>query len=113
MSNTPQNPTVFHRGTTFAYAVNIPATFYDGYFRLWEVHSQVRKINNETRGGLIATLAYHWEDIMLTRRLIVFEGDTSHWPLGLVESDVLLVSSTGYKIRTKPLFLKIERGVTK
>lgn len=113
MSNNPQNPTVFHRGTTFAYAVNIPDVFYDGYFRLWEVHSQVRRYQNETKSGLIANLAYHWEDIMLTRRLIVFEGNTAHWPLGLVESDVLFVASTGYRHRTKPIFLKIERGVTR
>lgn len=111
--NTPQNPTIFRRGATFAYAVTIPATFHDGYFRLWEVHAQVRKINNETRNGLISTLAKHWEDSLTTRRLIVFDGDTDQWPLGLVESDVLLISSTGYRIRTKPLYLKIERGVTR
>jgi hypothetical protein len=113
MSSTPQNPTVFRRGTTFAYAVNIPDTFHDGYFRLWDVNSQVRKLNNETRNGLVSTLAHYWENAITTRRLIVFDGDTEAWPLGLVESDVLLISSTGYRIRTKPLFMKIERGVTR
>jgi hypothetical protein len=110
---TRQNPKTFYRGTTFAYAVNIPPVFHDGYFRLWDIQAQVRKIDNETRNGLISTLAKHWEDSITTRRLIVFDGDTDHWPLGLVETDVLFISTTGYRIRTKPLFLKIERGVSR
>lgn len=111
--NNAQNPTVFKRGTTFAYAVTIPPVFHDGYFRLWDIQAQVRKYKNETRLGLVSTLAHHWEDGITTRRLIVFDGDTDHWPLGLVESDVLLISSTGYRIRTKTLYLNIERGVSR
>jgi len=113
MSKNPNDPTIFRRGTTFSYAVNIPSAFHDGYFRLWDIKASVRKLNNETRNGLVGTLLTHWENALTTRRLIVFNGDTDQWGLGPAETDVLFISSTGYRIRTKPLFINIERGVTK
>jgi hypothetical protein len=108
----PPLPTPFKRGSTFSFALNVPDTVADGYFRDWEVISQIRRKGDTGTKGLIATLGSRWEDATLTRRLYVFDNLTDKWPLRPAEMDIMFINSSGYRLRAKTIHLDIQRGVS-
>ena len=106
-------PIPFKRGATFSFVVNIPEDVPDGYFRDWQVVSQVRRAKNDMSSGLIASLGSRWDNSATTRKLILFDAMTDRWPLGLAEVDVVFNAGTGYRVRSKTLLFNIERGITR
>jgi len=108
----PPLPTPFKRGSTFSFALNVPDTVASGYFRDWEVLSQIRRKGASGTKGLIATLASRWEDATQTRRLYVFDGLTEDWPVGPAEMDIMFINGSGYKLRAKTVQINIQRGIT-
>jgi hypothetical protein len=110
---TPPLPIEFKRGSTFSFAMNVPATVATGYFRDWEVLSQVRRKGDTGAKGLIGVLAHRWADATTTRLLYVFDGLTEKWPIGPAEMDILFINGSGFKLRAKTVQLDIQRGITK
>lgn len=103
----------FKRGATFAYRIEIPSTFADGYFASWEVYAQLRQAGNDQEKGLIANLTAEWDSLKTTRYVLVGHPVTEHWPLGEAEMDILFISSDGYRLRSETIRVTIERGITR
>lgn len=109
----PVKPEPFARGTTFSFALAIPEQLEDGFFKNWVPAAQIRKARNDQPNGLIAKLACFWADPETTRVLIVHMLNTSHWPTGPAEMDILLRSVTGEVLRSTIQPFNIHRGITK
>ncbi len=103
----------FKRGATFAYQIEIPADYKDGYFASWSAHAQLRKRGSDQDNGLIANLTAEWDSLKKTRHVLIGHPITEHWPLGEAELDILFVSSSGYRIRSETIRVTIERGITR
>lgn len=110
---TPSNAIKFKRGSTFSFNLLVPTDIADGYFRDWEIFSQIRKHRDDTPSGLIASLGLRWQNSTTTRRLMIFDAMTDKWPLGPADMDVVFASATGYRIRSKTVSFIIERGITR
>lgn len=104
---------VFKRGSTFAYQIEIPASFKDGYFASWEVYAQLRLAGNDQDTGLIANLTAEWDSYKKTRNVLIGHPLTESWPLGRAELDILFISSDGYRLRSETIPVQIERGITR
>ncbi len=104
---------LFNRGSTFAYSANIPKELVDGYFKDWEVTSQIRKKDTDTDAGLIASLQCIWKDSQKTRTLYLLHPVTDNWPLGEAEIDVVFTSPKQFRARSKKVSVLIERGITR
>lgn len=102
----------FIRGQDFNVVLLLPVTVPEKEFKDWVPSSQVRRRDNAGPEGLIANLAVSWED----ERCIALRfrhADTSKWPLGPAELDVVLTSPTGFIKRSLPIRFNITYGVTK
>ena len=108
----PPLPTPFKQGSTFSFALNVPTTVANGYFRDWEVQAQIRRKGDASPRGLISSLGSRWEDSTLTRRLFVFDGHTEKWPVGPAEMDIMFINGSGYRLRAKTVQIDIQRGIT-
>lgn len=84
----------------------------------WQKRCQVRKFGNKLPNGLI-------EEFEITTiqandgsisGLLLFHADTSLWPVGMAEFDILFIngsSEDAQRIRTGIVTLEIQRSVTK
>lgn len=109
--NAEQVTSFFSRGATFTCTAFLPDTLPDGFFLGWELRASVRKLNNNTNLGKIATLQVSWADPETTRQLLFYFKDTSAWPLGLAELNTTLVNSNGEAINASPVVFEILKGI--
>ena len=101
----------FSRGQNLNFIMYLPNYIPEGYYNGWTPTAQLRKLHNPAEEGFIADLEVTWTDekhIALQFRY----DDTSDWPLGPVEFDVVLTSPSGWKVRTLPVRFTIVPGVT-
>lgn len=103
----------FVRGQTLDFIMYLPKNIPPNYFMNWTPTAQLRKLHNPTEEGFIADLDVTWADLEYTALRFRYLGDTSEWPLGPVEFDVVLTSPPGYKVRTLPVRFIIVPGVTR
>jgi len=103
----------FKRGSTFAYRIEIPSSFKDGYFASWEPYAQLRQKRNDQEDGLIANLTAEWDSLTKTRAVLIGHPVTKHWPLGEAELDIVFVSSDGFRVTSETITVLIERGITR
>ncbi len=100
----------FSRGSSFEAIMSLPASIDENYFQLWIATSQLRQYGKITKTGFIADLDFTWIDGW---KFILTSDETDKWPLGEAELDVLFTHpTTGRRIRTKKLRIKIKHGVT-
>lgn len=106
------NQIVFKRGATFAYQIEIPSTFPDGYFAAWTPYAQLRVADVEQSSGLIANLTAEWDSYKKTRNVLIGFPVTKDWPIGKAELDILFISADGYRLASETIQVQIERGIT-
>lgn len=104
---------IFKRGSSFKFSLKLPESVPDGKFAGWTPTAQLRKHRDDRADSLIATVAVAWEDITTTRTLVINHPDTSDWPLGLADFDILLTAADGTKLHSATMFFDIQRSVTK
>jgi len=103
----------FIRGQTLHFVMYLPKNIHPYYFRDWIPTAQLRKLHNPTEEGFIADLEVDWYGLGNIALLFRYSGDTSKWPLGPVEFDVVFTHpTTGSKVRTLPVRFNIVPGVT-
>lgn len=102
----------FKRGQTFSIIVDVPNTVADGALIGWTVEAHLRKINDGSPNGLIATLTSYWEDADTTRQIHLYHNITDAWPLGTAELDVKFTSAGGEKLYSETLTFDIIRSIT-
>lgn len=105
----------FIRGQTLDFIMYLSKNIPPNYFMNWIPTAQLRKLHNPTKEGFIADLDVTWADLEYTALRIRYLGDTSKWPLGPVEFDVVLTPSpsSSYKVRTFPVRFTIVPEVTR
>lgn len=103
----------FIRGQDFNVVLHLPVTVQEGEFENWVPTSQVRRLDNAGPGGLIADLSVTWVDPIKAISLHFQFPDTSDWPLGPAELDLVLTSPEGFTKRSLPIRFNITYGVTK
>lgn len=102
----------FPRGQSLDFIMYLPKNIPERYFINWTPTAQLRKLHNPTAEGFIADLEVTWTDERRIALRFRFD-DTSEWPLGPVEFDVVLTSPSGRKLRTLPVRFTIVPGVTR
>lgn len=106
-------PVSFKRGSTFAFAFQIPEQVPDGYLSGWLPTAQLRKARNDGPTGLIADLECFWDVEDTARRVIVRHTMTDKWPVGPVELDIRFNSVDGETIQSTTVKINIIRGITR
>jgi hypothetical protein len=102
----------FARGASFEAVMSLPVNIADDYFLTWQVVCQLRKLDHATADGFISDIDFRWIDGE-PNKFTLTQNDTDKWPLGMAELDVLFIHTSGRKIRTKALVIKIRDGVSK
>ena len=129
-------PKEFIRGQTMEFIMElppeVPANFFRGYVAAetpveTTLACQLRRLENASESGLIATLLVTWEDAAGTKLRFksLADDDTNQWPLGPAELDVVFTrtvqteASTGIPgsttvniYRSLPVRITIVDGVT-
>jgi hypothetical protein len=107
-------PRIFKRGPDFNITLSLPTYVVAGHFSTYTGTAQIRKYQDSTEEGLIADLVFEWIDPEDARSFTIKCTDTSDWPLGLAEMDVLLTGpgENGAKIGTGTVLIQITRGIT-
>lgn len=99
----------FARGSTFEAVMSLPESVPEDYFLNWQPLSQIRRAGQLTKAGMIGEFDFKW---LGPREFSLTTDDTDRWPLGVAEFDVLFTSTTGRRIRTKTVQIKITAGVS-
>lgn len=102
----------FARGASFEAVMSLPINIPADYFVTWQALCQLRQAGHATPDGFIADIDFGWV-AGEPNKFTLTQHDTDKWPLGMAELDVLFVHSTGRRIRTKTLVIKIRDGVSK
>lgn len=102
----------FSRGQNLNFIMYLPNYVPEGHYDGWTPTAQLRKLHNPTEEGFIADLEVTWTDEKRIALQFRFD-DTSEWPLGPAEFDVVLTSPSGEKVRTLPVRFTIVPGVTR
>lgn len=116
-------PKTFIRGATLEFLMelpkDIPTTFFDnGTTISTALSAKLRSLQNAGEGGLIADLSPVWEAGSSYTKIRFFVSDTSEFPLGPAEFDVLFTKTkTGSgayvkKYRSNMVRIDIVDGVT-
>lgn len=114
-------PKRFVRGQNFVFSMELPPTVAADRFLEWTPTCQLRRLDNAGPSGVIAAVACDWRAgsrcTVLEFRFLApdseLPGDTSAWPLGPVEFDVLFTHPTLGRLRSLPVRLEIVDGVTR
>lgn len=102
----------FNRGASFEAVMGLPVNVEPGYFTGWTPVCQLREYGKPASDSLIADIDFKWI-VDEPNKFILSSNDTDNWPLCFAELDVLFVSPTGRRIRTKKLVIRIQDGVSK
>jgi len=105
-------PRIFKRGPDFNVTLALPTYVAPGFFSDYTGTAQIRRYQDDSEEGFIANLTFAWVDVEDARAFTLVNQDTSEWPLGLAELDVILENTDGKKVGTATVLLKIERSIT-
>lgn len=98
-----------HRaGKSFQYVADIDSGYADGHFAGWSLRCQIR----DRYGRLISEVDAEWADPATTRSINLYQKDTSTWPVGAAEFDILLESEEGETQASEMVQFEIYRGAT-
>lgn len=100
------------KGATFLAYLTIPSEYPRALFDNWELKSEIRKRKNPTPRGFIDELDVAWAPQMGSHVLSVYKKDTSKWPTGPAEVDIMLISPQGEVVQSSKVLFQIIRGVT-
>lgn len=102
----------FIKGQTLAFAMTLPDEVSEDQFKNWTLSSQLRRYQDRSPEGLIADLVCKWADEDKFKVITFYHNVTDNWPVGLAEFDVVLTSPQGQKVRTHPVVIYIQGGIT-
>lgn len=103
----------FKRGTSFSFLLQIPDTVEDDFFEGWTLRSQARRNENNQPNGFIAEVSAEWIPDSLHKQIRIAFSDTSDWPIGMMDLDVLFSDTvTTDKIASKTIIFEIVPEVT-
>jgi hypothetical protein len=82
----------FKQGATFSFLLQLPSLVSEGQLAGWTLKSQIRRQGNDQVSGFIADLEASWVDAEKAMTVRVFKSDTSQWPVGICEFDVVFTA---------------------
>lgn len=104
---------VIRHGNPLILSIALPADEEDGTYSNWHPKAQFRKKGNDMPSGFVfETTDITWVDSITTKELTLTVKDTSKWPTGVLEFDVVLTSPGGQTYRTEKQTVEIQKGIT-
>lgn len=110
----------FKVGATFSFLLQLPSIVEEAQFKGWSLKSQIRKQGNDQNSGFITELEASWVDPDTAMTVRVFKEDTTQWPVGILEFDVVFTAPIDPEnptvapaiVKSANVYVNCERGVT-
>lgn len=78
----------------------------------WAHQSQARQVHNSLSAGFVANLHTEWKAVEDVLSVVITHKDTSKWPLGEVDMDVVFFSPAGTVLRSDTYQVNVLPGIT-
>lgn len=117
--DTPSTP--FKRGSTFSFLLQLPDGVEDDQFKDWTLKAQLRKQGNSQQSGFVTELECNWVEDSKSKTVRVYKADTSTWPTGLLEMDIVFTAPVSTEdptavpevVTSATVVFDIQREITK